>query len=40
MGVFTMFGFIKKLIIELLTGLVNAFKHTKCVLLSNQKCMT
>ena len=26
--------------IRLLTGLVNGTSHTKCVLLSNQKCMT
>ena len=33
-----MFGLIKKIFIGLLTGLVNASNHTKCVLLSNQKC--
>ena len=34
-----MFGLIKKIFIELLTGLVNGYNHTKCILLSNQKCM-
>ena len=34
-----MFGLIKKIFIRLLTGLVNGSNHTKCVLLSNQKCM-
>ena len=34
-----MFGLIKKIFIGLLTDLVNGFNHTKCVLLSNQKCM-
>ena len=34
-----MFGLIKKIFIELLTGLVNGSNHTKCVSLSNQKCM-
>ena len=34
-----MFGLIKKIFIVLLTGLVNGYNHTKCVLLSNQKCM-
>ena len=33
------FGLIKKIFIGLLTGIVNASNHTKCVLLSNQKCM-
>ena len=33
-----MFGLIKKMFIGLLTGLVNASNHTKCVPLSNQKC--
>ena len=33
-----MFGIIKKKVIGLLTGLVNAYNHTKCVSLSNQKC--
>ena len=35
-----MFGLIKKMFIRSLTGLVNGSNHTKCVLLSNQKCMT
>ena len=35
-----MFGLIKKIFIGLLTDLVNAPNHTKCVSLSNQKCMT
>ena len=35
-----MFGLIKKIFIGLLTGLVNGSKHTKCVSLSNQKCIT
>ena len=34
-----MFGLINKIFIGLLTGLVNGSSHTKCVLLSNQKCM-
>ena len=34
-----MFGLIKKIFIWLLTGIVSASNHTKCVLLSNQKCM-
>ena len=34
-----MFELIKKIFIELLTGLVNGSNHTKCVFLSNQKCM-
>ena len=34
-----MFGLIKKMFIGLLTGLVNESNHTKCVLLSNQKCI-
>ena len=33
------FGLIEKISIGLLTGIVSAFKHTKCVLLSDQKCM-
>ena len=32
------FGLIKKIFIGLLTGLVNGSNHTKCILLSNQKC--
>ena len=35
-----MFGLIKKIFIGLLTGIVSASNHKKCVLLSNQKCMT
>ena len=35
-----MFGLIKKMFIGLLISTVNASNHTKCVLLSNQKCMT
>ena len=31
-----MFGIIKKMFIVLLSGIVNASKHTKCVSLSNQ----
>ena len=34
-----MFALIKKMFIELLTSTVNAFNHTKCVFLSNQKYM-
>ena len=34
-----MFGLIKKIFVGSLTGLVNGSNHTKCVLLSNQKCM-
>ena len=34
-----MFGLIKKIFIGLLTGIVSASNHTKCVSLSNQKCM-
>ena len=33
-----MFGLIKKLFMGLLVKIVNASNHTKCVLLSNQKC--
>ena len=33
-----MFGIIKKMFIVLLTSIVNASNHTKCVSLSNQKC--
>ena len=32
-----MFGLIKKIFIGLLTDLVNAYNHKKCVSLSNQK---
>ena len=35
-----MFGLIKKIFTGLLTGIVSASNHTKCMLLSNQKCMT
>ena len=35
-----MFGLNKKIFIELLAGLINGSNHTKCVSLSNQKCMT
>ena len=34
------FGLIKKTFIRLSTGLVNESIHTKCISLSNQKCMT
>ena len=34
-----MFELIKKMLIGLLTGLVNGSNHTKCISLSNQKCM-
>ena len=34
-----MFGLIKKIFIGLLSSIVNASNHTKCVLFSNQKCM-
>ena len=34
-----MFELIKKIFIGLLTGLVNGFNHTKCLSLSNQKCI-
>ena len=33
-----MFKFLKKTFIGLLTSIVNASSHTKCVSLSNQKC--
>ena len=33
-----MFGIIKKMFIVLLSSIVNASYHTKCVSLSNQKC--
>ena len=33
-----MLGVIKKMLIVLLTSIVNASNHTKCVFLSNQKC--
>ena len=35
-----MFGLIKKRFMGLLISIVNASNHTKCVPLSNQKCMT
>ena len=35
-----MFGLIKKILITLLTDLVNGSNHTKCFSLKNQKCMT
>ena len=35
-----MFGVIKKIFSGLLIGLVDGSNHTKCVSLSNQKCMT
>ena len=35
-----MFGLIKKIFIGLLTSIINASNHTKCMFLSNQKCMT
>ena len=34
-----MFGIIKKMFIVLLSSIINVSKHTKCVSLSNQKCM-
>ena len=34
-----MFGLIKKILIGLLTDLDNGSNHTKCVSLSNEKCM-
>ena len=34
-----MFGLTKKILIGILTDLVNESNHTKCVSLSNQKCM-
>ena len=34
-----MFGLIKKMFIRLLDGLVNGSNHTKCISLSNKKCM-
>ena len=33
-----MFGLIKKMFMGLLISVVNSSNHTKCVLLSNQKC--
>ena len=34
-----MLELIKKILIGLLTGLVNVSNHTKCVLLISRKCM-
>ena len=34
-----MLGLLKEKFVEFLTGLVNGSNYTKCVLLSNQKCM-
>ena len=34
-----MFRLIKKIFIRLLTNLLSRFNHTKCLLLSIQKCM-
>ena len=34
-----MFRLIKKIFMGLLIGIVNASNHSKCVSLSNQKCM-
>ena len=33
-----MFAIIKKMFIVLLTSIVSASNHTKCISLSNQKC--
>ena len=33
-----MFGIIKEIFLGLLTSIVNASRHTKCVSLSDQKC--
>ena len=33
-----MFGVIKNIFIVLLTNIVNAYNHTECMSLSNQKC--
>ena len=35
-----MLGFIKKIFIRLLTSIVNASNHSKCVSSNNQHCMT
>ena len=35
-----MFGLIKKMFMGVLIRLVNTSNHTKCISLSNQKCMT
>ena len=34
-----MFGLIKRIFVGLLTDIVNASNHAKCVPLSNQKCV-
>ena len=34
------FSLLKKIFIGLLTGIVSASNHKKCLLLSNQKCIT
>ena len=34
-----MFGIIKKMFIVLLTGIASTSNHTKCLSLSNHKCM-
>ena len=34
-----MFGLVKKMFMGFLTSIVNASDHTKCISLSNQKCM-
>ena len=34
-----MFGVIKKMLIVLLSNVVNGSDHTKCVALNNQKCI-
>ena len=34
-----MFGLIKSILIGLLTEIVSASNHTKCMSLNNQKCM-
>ena len=36
---YKIFELIKKIFIGLLTGIVSASNHSKCVLFSNQKCM-
>ena len=35
-----MYGLMKEIIFGLLISIVNGSKHTKCVSLNNQKCMT
>ena len=35
-----MFGLITKILMRLLINIVNGSNHTKCVLISNQKCKT